>query len=916
MPNMPNPFNRRSVPLKPKAEAALLADWPSAPPTAALATLLAVASAYFFAAYWKRDARARRRSRKLDKSLVATPYDADFERASEHVNKIRDQLPMKERLRLYSYYKQGTCGDAPAEGPPAYLVIDHTKWSSWSRRRGRAPADAKAKYISIVHELQLGHMAAAAGTAATAAVEPAPFGDGASTLATESALRARIVELEATLARMTKQIKQTRGWLNRYKPDAASWLGSSASRWDRRFFVLTRDAQGALQLHYYPTETALVPDERLPLSNCVVIDEGTKQSRGAQFHIFSVWLKGTLHSERGPGSGALLRASCADEREANKWLEALAEATGSSVRTLDAVQLSPAPSHQNLAAFEFSPPVRWGVPLSSAEGGAPPSATSSAPVAAVTAQPVSATSPAANAVPLSARPRPPPIEMELGAAPGVPPLPPPDAPGEPTTPGGTRKPRAFLDPNLFPASRPMHRTSKPSLLSGGGFGSDPSGEHANLSGFVNLVFLLFVVTNFRLLLENLLLNGLLVTLPSSTDLLRDAEAILDRAALQVKLHALLRTAAVLAVPILCAFGLERAAVQRTPFSRFSRRFVDPLHAINVGASLAMPAALVGTERHYGGAGGGVLLLICSVTIFLKLVSWAHVHHDLREAGEESRGEAEGSLDARLAKYRSTVSDTDGASLHYPSNVTFGNLLWFLVAPTLCYQLDYPRTPRVRKTYLISLVLRTIMLWTLLPAFVVQYMLPLLDTSIEPIMAGDVARILERLLRLAVPVTYVWLIGFYAFFHVWLNLLAELTRFGDRVFYKAWWNAIDFEGYWRTWNMPVHMWVVRHAFFPIQRHVTSSKVLTGLLCFTLSAVLHEIVVAFPLHSYRMPLAFVGMMSQVPMLPLSKLLRRYTQGTAFEQAGNFLFWVTFCFVGQPLCVLLYYVHATQAVHASAT
>ena len=52
-----------------------------------------------------------------------------------------------------------------------------------------------------------------------------------------------------------------------------------------------------------------------------------------------------------------------------------------------------------------------------------------------------------------------------------------------------------------------------------------------------------------------------------------------------------------------------------------------------------------------------------------------------------------------------------------------------------------------------------------------------------------------------------------------------------------------------------------------------------------------------------------------MSLSKLLRRYTQGTAFEQAGNFLFWVTFCFVGQPLCVLLYYVHATQAVHASA-
>ena len=84
------------------------------------------------------------------------------------------------------------------------------------------------------------------------------------------------------------------------------------------------------------------------------------------------------------------------------------------------------------------------------------------------------------------------------------------------------------------------------------------------------------------------------------------------------------------------------------------------------------------------------------------------------------------------------------------------------------------------------------------------------------------------MKLALPVTYTWLTGFYAFFHVWLNFLAELLRFGDRVFYKAWWNATDFEGYWRTWNMPVHGWIVRHAYFPIQRHLTRSKTMTGVL----------------------------------------------------------------------------------------
>ncbi len=44
--------------------------------------------------------------------------------------------------------------------------------------------------------------------------------------------------------------------------------------------------------------------------------------------------------------------------------------------------------------------------------------------------------------------------------------------------------------------------------------------------------------------------------------------------------------------------------------------------------------------------------------------------------------------------------------------------------------------------------------------------------------------MERLLKLAVPTLYGWLIIFYALFHVWLNILAEITYFGDREFYKV------------------------------------------------------------------------------------------------------------------------------------
>lgn len=46
------------------------------------------------------------------------------------------------------------------------------------------------------------------------------------------------------------------------------------------------------------------------------------------------------------------------------------------------------------------------------------------------------------------------------------------------------------------------------------------------------------------------------------------------------------------------------------------------------------------------------------------------------------------------------------------------------------------------------------------------------------------RFMERLLRLAVPNTAVWLAMFYLVFHLWLNILGELLLFGDRMFYKV------------------------------------------------------------------------------------------------------------------------------------
>lgn len=52
-------------------------------------------------------------------------------------------------------------------------------------------------------------------------------------------------------------------------------------------------------------------------------------------------------------------------------------------------------------------------------------------------------------------------------------------------------------------------------------------------------------------------------------------------------------------------------------------------------------------------------------------------------------------------------------------------------------------------------------------------------------------ILERVLKLAVPNLAIWSLGFLALFHSFLNITAELCRFGDRQFYKDWYVCSPF-----------------------------------------------------------------------------------------------------------------------------
>lgn len=94
--------------------------------------------------------------------------------------------------------------------------------------------------------------------------------------------------------------------------------------------------------------------------------------------------------------------------------------------------------------------------------------------------------------------------------------------------------------------------------------------------------------------------------------------------------------------------------------------------------------------------------------------------------------------------------------------------------------------------------------------------------------------------LQIPNHFVWLCFFYVQFHSIFNLIGELLHFADRNFYCDWWNANNTDTFWRTWNMPVHRWCVRHVYIPMV-DMGYNRSVASLFVFFISAFFHEYLV---------------------------------------------------------------------------
>lgn len=244
---------------------------------------------------------------------------------------------------------------------------------------------------------------------------------------------------------------------------------------------------------------------------------------------------------------------------------------------------------------------------------------------------------------------------------------------------------------------------------------------------------------------------------------------------------------------------------------------------------------------------------------------------------------------------------------YPRNLTWANYFDFLLCPTLCYEIEYPRIPTINWTSLISKIVAVFGCIFLLTITSEDFILPVLvdaqgrlaalaasSTSATQSVSETLLILAETISWLLFPFMLTFLLVFLVIFEYVLGAMAEITRFADRRFYADWWNSTDWMEFSREWNVPVHAFLRRHV-YSASRPFTGRTGATA-ITFLISAIGHEIVMACITKKLR-GYGFICQMLQLPIVMLQRT--KWVRGK--RTLNNVCFWCSMILGLSLICAL---------------
>ena len=207
---------------------------------------------------------------------------------------------------------------------------------------------------------------------------------------------------------------------------------------------------------------------------------------------------------------------------------------------------------------------------------------------------------------------------------------------------------------------------------------------------------------------------------------------------------------------------------------------------------------------------------------------------------------------------------------YPQNLTLYNFLDFLLCPTLCYELEYPRIESMQWMELFWKTLAVFGCISLMTVTSEEFVIPVLDEASirlqgRQTLAEGSLILAETISRLLFPFMVIFLLVFLVIFEYVLGAFAEITRFADRKFYSDWWNSCDWLEFSREWNIPVHLFFRRHVYSASRG--TMSRPMATVVTFLISALAHELVMGCITKKLR-GYGFFAMMLQMPIVMVQR------------------------------------------------
>lgn len=209
---------------------------------------------------------------------------------------------------------------------------------------------------------------------------------------------------------------------------------------------------------------------------------------------------------------------------------------------------------------------------------------------------------------------------------------------------------------------------------------------------------------------------------------------------------------------------------------------------------------------------------------------------------------------RQSHVDTTKKATKPTTETHPWCPDFSHYLYFLFAPTLIYRHSYPRTDSVRWYYVAT------NFFQVAGCVLLSYYIFVRFCFAEFVNFGQSTDYTLRQFILTASATslpggLVMLLTFFAALHSWMNAFAEMLRFGDRLFYKDWWNSTTFSNWYRTWNVVVHDWLYIYLYRDLQRFGPQRpRQMATAVVFWVSAFVHEYVLILVLR-FVYPVLFV-------------------------------------------------------------